>query len=499
MTETTLRRSQLLVLAAGLIFTSFSAGCRNTVRRPYVEPTVDAGNDSSTEDAEVMVDFDVPAKRDGYVRVAHYNIKDVRTDDLTDGNNPRLQTIAAFLQRVQADILHINEIAYDPTDDARFAQFYGITGQPEGLNAERFRENYLAVPQEWDGVMQKPLSYQKAIMLPSNTGIAANQDGNTTYDFNNDSQYHFATVQAQRDADGNIVVDGGGQPVMPADSTTTWANPSSSNADGEPGSRTDDAYANDCFGYGNFPGQYAQALYISRDNAYTVNAAEIRTFQTFRWKDMPDNKGPTLHNDFTPTYPPYDWYSAEEWEVMRLSSKSHWDIPVNVAGWGTVHILASHPTPPGFDGAEGRNKRRNSDEIRFWKEYIDGASWIYDDRCTEFGMDSPACVKGGLPANASFVITGDLNDSPQGGSSIGQPMASYILSHERVNSEFIPVRRFDTTVSRSLEPEETFPGLGRVDYVLPSAELEVGNGAIEWPPQNLSDHAVVWIDIKKSN
>ena len=36
----------------------------------------------------------------------------------------------------------------------------------------------------------------------------------------------------------------------------------------------------------------------------------------------------------------------------------------------TVHVLASHPTPPTFDGAEDRNGRRNHDEIRFWADYV---------------------------------------------------------------------------------------------------------------------------------
>ena len=59
----------------------------------------------------------------------------------------------------------------------------------------------------------------------------------------------------------------------------------------------------------------------------------------------------------------------EELEVVRLSSKSHWDVPVKVGGH-TVHVLASHPTPPTFDGEEDRNGRRNHDEIRFWADYV---------------------------------------------------------------------------------------------------------------------------------
>ena len=66
---------------------------------------------------------------------------------------------------------------------------------------------------------------------------------------------------------------------------------------------------------------------------------------------------------------PADWYSPEELAVFRLSSKSHWDLPIDIDG-RTVHFLVSHPTPPVFDGPEDRNGTRNFDEIRFWADYV---------------------------------------------------------------------------------------------------------------------------------
>ena len=38
----------------------------------------------------------------------------------------------------------------------------------------------------------------------------------------------------------------------------------------------------------------------------------------------------------------------EELDIFRLSSKSHWDVPIKTAA--TVHFLVTHPTPPTFDG-----------------------------------------------------------------------------------------------------------------------------------------------------
>lgn len=97
------------------------------------------------------------------------------------------------------------------------------------------------------------------------------------------------------------------------------------------------------------------------------------------------------------------WYSQEEQAVLRLSSKSHWDVPIQIDG-KTIHVLASHPTPPVFDGLEDRNGKRNYDEIRFWADYVTPGKgdYIYDDQGRV----------GGLTPGSSFVIMGDQNADP---------------------------------------------------------------------------------------
>src|SRR6201999_1297636 len=94
----------------------------------------------------------------------------------------------------------------------------------------------------------------------------------------------------------------------------------------------------DALGFGEFPGQYAMAV-LSR---FPIDAKHARTFRKFLWRDMP---GAVM---------PPGWYSPEELDVLPLSSKSHWDVPIRV-GRTTLHVLASHPTPPAFDGDEDRN------------------------------------------------------------------------------------------------------------------------------------------------
>ena len=83
--------------------------------------------------------------------------------------------------------------------------------------------------------------------------------------------------------------------------------------------------------------------------------------------------------DHPATSAPADWYSPPELAAFRLSSKSHWDVPIKVGGL-RVHVLAAHPTPPVFDDPPAFpagvdfNGRRNHDEIRFWADYVTAAT-----------------------------------------------------------------------------------------------------------------------------
>lgn len=165
-------------------------------------------------------------------------------------------------------------------------------------------------------------------------------------------------------------------------------------------------YGNDAFGFGEYEGRFGMA-FLSQ---YPIDTAGVRTFQQFLWNDMPGNRIPV------------PFYSTDEVAVLRLSSKSHWDIPVVIDGV-TVHILASHPTPPVFDGPEDRNGTRNADEIRFWNDYISGTgSYIYDD----------AGGRGGLSAGDLFVIMGDQNADPNDGDGIRSAIQQ-VLANPRVD------------------------------------------------------------------
>jgi len=264
----------------------------------------------------------------------------------------------------------------------------------------------------------------------------------------------------------------------------------------------------DAFGFGFFPGQFGM-LVLSQ---HPIDTDDVRTFQLFRWMDMPGARLP----DDPATPEPADWYSPEELEVFRLSSKSHWDVPVQIGG-RMVHFLASHPTPPVFDGPEDRNGLRNADEIRFWADYVSPgprSAYIYDD----------AGQRGGLAAGATFVIAGDQNSDPLDGDSVPGAIQQ-LLDHPRVDTSVTPDSegaveasalqgganlthlsdpRFDTA-----DFSDTAPGNLRADYVLPSRSLRILDAAVFWPttgdplsrltgvfPFPSSDHRLVWIDVR---
>jgi hypothetical protein len=268
----------------------------------------------------------------------------------------------------------------------------------------------------------------------------------------------------------------------------------------------------DAFGFGAFPGQFGMAVF----SKFPIDVDEARTFQLFRWADMPGARLP-----IDPATGE-SWYSPEELAVFRLSSKSHWDVPIVIDDKPgrrhdrVVHFLVSHPTPPVFDGPEDRNGTRNFDEIRLWADYIRpgrASRYIYDDHGRH----------GGLNPGATFVIAGDQNSDPLDGDSIPGAIQQ-LLDNPRVNDKHTPASdgaveaaalqggantthrsdpRFDTA-----DFADSAPGNLRADYVLPSKNLRIVDSAVFWPrlgepgseltgvfPFPSSDHRLVWIDV----
>ncbi len=252
---------------------------------------------------------------------------------------------------------------------------------------------------------------------------------------------------------------------------------------------------NDAWGFGLHPGQYGMLL-LSR---FPIDETRVRSFRKLAWSAMPGARQPRDPATGQP------WYPAGVWARLRLSSKSHWDVPVRTPA-GTLHVLAAHPTPPVFDGPENRNGARNADEIRLWRDYIGGdAPWLCDDAGT--------C--GGLAADARFVILGDYNNDPVDGDGDHAAIVE-LLEHPRVLRMATPrsegaeeaAARYPGVARRGAPAQATGdygPRVGtlRLDYVLPSVGLAVTGSGVFWPRSDApgaelvgaSDHRLVWVDV----
>jgi len=233
----------------------------------------------------------------------------------------------------------------------------------------------------------------------------------------------------------------------------------------------------DAWGFGFFPGHYAMVL-LSR---YPIDVKNIRTFKRFKWADMPNALRP-----ITPNSGEF-FYGDEIWQQFPLSSKSHWDVPVLIDN-EVVHVLASHPTPPVFDGPELRNRCRNHDEVRFWGDYISGdtADYIYDDNG----------IYGGLSPNCRFVIVGDLNASVSDGNSHPDAIDA-LLTHANINDDRIPQsaaanERAGTKTAALTAKYHTAQWGLRADYVLPSrGGFQVMNNGVFWPTKSTSEYQLI--------
>ncbi len=213
--------------------------------------------------------------------------------------------------------------------------------------------------------------------------------------------------------------------------------------------------ARDAQGWGRFRGASGMAI-LSR---LPIDTAGVRDFSALLWRDLPGAVLPPAMTD-------------QEAATQRLSTTAHWDVPLELADGGRLHLLAWHATPPVFDGPEDRNGRRNHDEAAFWSAYLDG----------RLGQSPPA----------SFVLLGDANLDPVKGD--GRPDALLALLGDARLLD--PVGAADTA--------DYGPPLGglRLDYVLPSSGLGVagagvlrGGAAAGAEVSPATRHWPVWVDL----
>ena len=241
----------------------------------------------------------------------------------------------------------------------------------------------------------------------------------------------------------------------------------------------------DAQGFGNFAGEGGMAI-LSR---LPIDEPGLRDFSTYLWRDLPGNL--TAEAGLT----------AEALANMRLSTTAHWDVPINLPDGQNLHLLAYYASPPVFDGPEDRNGRRNHDETAFWQRYLDG--------------DLPPA-----PPKQAFVIIGDANLDPVDGDGRRDGILA-LLADPRLQDPApqSPGARIAASSDGGVNagqkgnpardtanwPADKGPGNLRVDYVLPSVDLNVTASGVWWPDPATNDgelaitasrHRLVWVDLE---
>ncbi|TMX56543.1 endonuclease/exonuclease/phosphatase family protein [Vibrio rotiferianus] len=330
----------------------------------------------------------------------------------------QIRNVAAIIQKNRPDVLMMAEFNNDGTGEDKVA-------------LEGFQKNYLSIAQSLEGAggdaNLEPIEYPYAESYSTNTGL------NSGLDLDNNG--------------------------------------------------TAGQLPGDAWGFGFYHGQYAFALM----SKYKIDTENTRTFQEFKWKDMEGAQIPTITIcDGSQTIPDGmecgdDWYTADEWDVVRLSSKNHVDAPIIIPtekGDEAIHLLMSHPTPPVFD--PGKNKVQNGAEVEFWHHYVQGKEYFYDD----------AGNKGGLAEGAKFVMMGDQNLDPLDGDGFSDIMQAFhndpLVNQDVMNGELYPTSF--GAAEHAVDKNSTHPipnritstfGLG-VDYAMPSANLNVVDSGVYW-------------------
>ncbi|WP_083098183.1 endonuclease/exonuclease/phosphatase family protein [Pseudophaeobacter leonis] len=224
----------------------------------------------------------------------------------------------------------------------------------------------------------------------------------------------------------------------------------------------------DSQGYGDYTGRSGMAV-LSR---YPIMADEISDLSGLLWRDIP---GATLprHPDGSPFPTP------QAQAVQRLSTTAHWALPVALTDDRRLTLLVFKAPPPLFDGAEDRNGVRNADEIRLWQVFLAG--------------QLPKEI--GPPPSSRFLIAGGAHLDPDKGAGHRQVIANLLqdprLQDPRPGSALAGTDTVDWGEDRRM----------RVDYLLPSRDLQVVAAGVDWPDSaeaaaaKASRHRLVWVDI----
>ncbi|MCG3187175.1 MAG: hypothetical protein IOMNBAOH_01772 [Rhodocyclaceae bacterium] len=380
----------------------------------------------------------------------------------------QIHNVAEIIQRVNADVLLINEFDFDLNGSPTA----GSNAMAKGYSSEaarRFQSNFLSQAHSLGGTATKPVSYGYRYTPNTNTGLASG------FDLNN-----------------NGVISGG----------------------------------DDAFGFGNYAGQYGFTIY----SKYEI--VGVRSFQNFKWNDMPGNlltNDPVAGANNLANFYNQDEINALR---LSSKNHVDVTVRINGQELHFLTAHPTPPTFDGAEDRNGKRNHDEirfwADYIAGGAQ----ASYIYDDQGGNGGLaagakfviagdynadpydgDSFKGVVNGVPYNAIGQLLNHplVNTQLTPAAAGGLEAATLPSNNGTANQSHLGDPTFDTA-----DFSDAAPGNLRVDYVLPSANLTIDSAGVFWPtsqdvewplvgtfrsPYNLyanystSDHKAVWVDV----
>ncbi len=239
-------------------------------------------------------------------------------------------------------------------------------------------------------------------------------------------------------------------------------------------------------GFGEWQGRFNSALLSKHE----ILVDDVRVIHDYPWHDVPDNSLADMEAALGIAVP----------ADYPIFEKALFVVPVKLEDGTVLHMVLAHPVSSGFNDL---NPYRNRDELHAISLFLTG----------ELPGVEP------LPADAHFIVIGDLNSDPEDGEGGGGIHA--LLEHPLIDPYF-PVGRGGTAGTHP-ERNTFLSGCGRdtlvtnpasklqlqLDYLLTSSTLGAPDAsAVYWPDRATdaaeyaltcyaSDHRYVWMDLPK--
>lgn len=224
----------------------------------------------------------------------------------------------------------------------------------------------------------------------------------------------------------------------------------------------------DAIGYGEYPGEYGMIVF----SKHPIVDEEVRTFQNFLWRDLPNRSMPFEDSDL-------------EASILRLQESSFWDVPVEVPGQPDhVHVLATSVAAQ----QPNETETARAEDIRtVISDYVAGSAWYLTDDAGRSGGLAPEdeAIVAGAPV-ATGAEPSEALETLLGSDHLQDPQPEAV-TEVPVSQRSDSAEQSDPTATRHVPGDRD----RRTSLVLPGPGLEVSSSGVFWPAEGEAGYALV--------